>query len=61
MSFDERTGKYVRLCKQCDMVMTEPLKVGDKLYMFCSMVCRNIWDQERAYRSKPSERISDGD
>jgi hypothetical protein len=49
----ETSPLLIRQCKQCDKVMTEPLKVGDKLYLFCSTECRTTWDHEHAYKMKP--------
>jgi endogenous inhibitor of DNA gyrase (YacG/DUF329 family) len=59
----ETAPKFIRQCKQCDAVMKEPLKVKDKIYMFCSATCKEIWDHEHAYRmkAKPEETDDDGD
>jgi hypothetical protein len=31
--------------------MKEPLKVNEKLYMFCSLVCKNGWDNQRVFKT----------
>jgi predicted nucleic acid-binding Zn ribbon protein len=46
MNYDEKTGKLVRHCKQCDEIMDDPLKVGERIFMFCSERCHGIWTYE---------------
>jgi endogenous inhibitor of DNA gyrase (YacG/DUF329 family) len=55
VNYDPETGKYVRHCKQCGKMMSEPLHVEEKLFMFCSAQCHQIWDHERAYRTKKQD------
>ena len=56
MSYNQQTMEYVRNCKHCNAIITTPLEVGDKLYMFCSARCRQIWDNECEYRIQPKRK-----
>ena len=53
--YNEKTGEYIRHCKQCGEVMAKPLEVEDKLFMFCSAHCHKVWDAEHAYRKEKTE------
>jgi len=36
-----------RICKQCGTNFWEPLKFEGKLWLFCSLECKEIWDDQR--------------
>ena len=57
--YNQKTGEYIRHCKQCGEVMAKPLEVEDevehKLFMFCSTHCHKVWNAEHAYRKEKTE------
>ena len=58
--YNQETGEYVRLCKQCGKAMKEPLQVDKELYMFCSDRCHGIWEYEhRQIRHSDEKRLRD--
>jgi hypothetical protein len=45
MTFDPKTGTYIRTCKYCEAEMSEPLSEDGKLWMFCCHEHKKRWDQ----------------
>jgi endogenous inhibitor of DNA gyrase (YacG/DUF329 family) len=56
----EMEPKVIRMCKQCGEVMLAPLEIENKLFMFCSLKCKNLWDQARQYYIRSSKEKEDG-
>jgi hypothetical protein len=44
---NKESGAMMRICKNCGEVMAEPLRHEGKLWLFCSLRCKNVFDEER--------------
>jgi hypothetical protein len=50
-----RPAVYERHCKNCGVLMKEPLAEDKKLWMFCSSKCRQNWNELRQMKRKKDE------
>ena len=44
---DPESHQLLRICKQCGITFRDPLHHDGKLWLFCCLYCKEIWDEQR--------------
>jgi len=44
---DPESHQLQRICKQCGITFRDPLHHDGKLWLFCCLYCKEIWDEQR--------------